>query len=59
MTNSGIRLFLALLVGTAVMIFGTNGSDGEGPTTTLLVLSIAAGVITWYFLRPQKSGSGR
>jgi hypothetical protein len=59
MSRNGTRLFLALLVGAAVMIFGVDGSDGEGPTTALLVLSIAAGVITWYALRPQNSGAGK
>jgi hypothetical protein len=41
------------------MIFGVDGSDGEGPTSALLVLSIAAGVITWYALRPQKTSAGK
>ncbi|HEX6970035.1 MAG TPA: hypothetical protein VF174_14670 [Micromonosporaceae bacterium] len=59
MTGNRTRLFLAFLVGALVMIFGVDGGDGETPTNALLVLSIAAGAITWYALRPQNSGTGK
>jgi len=57
--TNGTRTVLAILVGVAVLVFGTDGSDGGDPSQGVVVLSIAAGAIVWYITRPQKSGADK
>jgi predicted ABC-type sugar transport system permease subunit len=58
--SRGTRNFLALLVGVAVLYFGSTGNDGRGPTRSVIILAVAAAAIVWYLLRPQDSaGSSR
>lgn len=52
--TNGTRTFLAILVGVAVLVFGTDGNDGGEPTSAVVVLAVAAGAIVWYVTRPQK-----
>lgn len=58
-TSNRIRASLSVVVGLAVLIFGTDGSEGEGPTTALVVLAIAAALLTWHATRQQNSGAGK
>jgi hypothetical protein len=56
-TSSGTRNFLALLAGLAVLYFGSSGSDGQGPSSAVVVLAVAAAATVWYLARPQNSGT--
>ena len=57
--SSGTRNFLAVAAGLAVLYFGSTGSDGQGPTSAVFVLAVAAAGIVWYLARPQSSGADK
>lgn len=59
MTSSGTRSFVALVAGLAVLYFGSSGNDGQGPTSAVVVLAVAAAAIVWYLTRPQNSGADK
>lgn len=56
--NPGTRLTVAVLVGLAVVIFGVQGSQGEGVSPAIGVLAIVAALLTWNALKP-KTGGGK
>ena len=57
--SSGTRNFLALVAGLAVLYFGSSGGDGQGPTSAVVVLAVAAAATVWYLTRPQNSGADK
>lgn len=57
--SNNTRAFLAVLAGLAVLYFGNDGNDGHGPTSSVVVLAVAAAAIVWYLTRPQKSNADK
>jgi hypothetical protein len=56
--NNNTRAILAVLVGVAVLYFGSHGRGG-GPTSAVVVLAVVAAAIVWFVTRPQNSGAGK
>ena len=53
--SRGVRKFLAVLAGLAVIYFGTTGrsaEEGRGITGGLVVLALLAALLVWYLLKP-------
>ncbi|RKR93202.1 hypothetical protein BDK92_7723 [Micromonospora pisi] len=48
--NKGLRTFLSVLAGLAVIFFGT--SDGRGVTNAILALAVVAALIVWHLTKP-------
>ena len=51
--NNGLRTFLSVLAGLAVIFFGT--SEGQGISTAILVLAVVAALIVWHLTKPGKT----
>ena len=47
------------MAGLAVLYFGSSGGDGQGPTSAVVVLAVAAAATVWYLTRPQNSGADK
>ncbi|WBB57648.1 hypothetical protein [Verrucosispora sp. WMMD573] len=55
MKDRGIRKFVAVLAGLAVIYFGTTGrspEEGRGLSGGLVVLALLASLLVWYLTRP-------
>jgi hypothetical protein len=57
--SKNTRAILAVLAGVAVLYFGNDGNDGEGVTSAVVVLAVAAAVIVWFLTRPQDTGGNK
>jgi hypothetical protein len=57
--SNNTRWFLAVLAGLAVLYFGSDGNDGRGPTSAVVVLAVAVAAVVWWITRPQKSGADK
>jgi hypothetical protein len=57
--SNNTRAFLAVLAGLAVLYFGSDGNDGGGPTSAVVVFAVVTAAIVWYVTRPQKSGTDK
>lgn len=53
--NNGLRTFLSVLAGLAVIFFGT--SEGQGVSTAILVLAAVAGLIVWHLTKPGNTST--
>lgn len=49
-TNKGLRTFLSVLAGLAVIVFGAG--NGRGISTAILALAVVAAVIVWQLTKP-------
>ncbi|GIJ76476.1 hypothetical protein SAMN05443287_1028 [Micromonospora phaseoli] len=56
MKDQGIRKFVAVLAGLAVIYFGTTGrspeEEGSGISGGLVVLALLAALLVWHLTRP-------
>ncbi|RIV37328.1 hypothetical protein [Micromonospora radicis] len=57
MKDRGIRKFVAVLAGLAVIYFGTTGrssspEDGGGISGGLVVLALLASLLVWHLTKP-------
>ncbi|SFC29154.1 hypothetical protein SAMN05216284_103442 [Micromonospora sediminimaris] len=53
--DRGIRKFVAVLAGLAVIYFGTTGrspEEGRGLSGGLVVLALLASLLVWYLTKP-------
>jgi uncharacterized membrane protein YccC len=53
--NKGLRTFLAVLAGLAVIFFGT--SEGQDLTVAILVLAAVAALIVWHLTKPGSTST--
>ncbi|MEV4465647.1 hypothetical protein AB0J51_18735 [Micromonospora echinofusca] len=55
MKDRGMRTFVTVLAGLAVIYFGTTGrseEDGRGVSGGLVVLALLAALLVWYLTKP-------
>ncbi|WP_433533722.1 hypothetical protein ACQPYA_15745 [Micromonospora sp. CA-263727] len=55
MRDRGIRKFVAVLAGLAVIYFGTTGrsaEEGRGISGGLVVLALLAALLVWHLTKP-------
>ncbi|PWU53773.1 hypothetical protein DLJ47_15420 [Micromonospora sp. S4605] len=55
MKDRGMRTFLTVLAGLAVIYFGTTGrspEEGGGVTGGLVVLALLAALLVWHLTKP-------
>ncbi|WP_084753004.1 hypothetical protein [Micromonospora avicenniae] len=56
MKDRGLRTFLTVLAGLAVIYFGTAGRDpeeGRGLTGGLVLLALLASLLVWHLTKPK------
>ncbi|GAB2944775.1 hypothetical protein GCM10027280_36950 [Micromonospora polyrhachis] len=51
--NKGLRTFLAVAAGLAVIYFGSQPPEGGGVTNALVVLGLVAAALVWFLTKPK------
>lgn len=51
--NKGLRSFLAVAAGLAVIYFGSRPPEGAGVTNALVVLGLVAATLVWFLTKPK------
>ncbi|MFB9238332.1 hypothetical protein ACFFWC_22705 [Plantactinospora siamensis] len=58
MKNRGLRTFLSILAGLAVIYLGSNQRDGSHRVSnTLLLVAAAAALVVWQLTKPGANNS--